>query len=389
MRNLTILHVESHDQWAGQERRVVSECAWMRQRGHRVHLAATRGTPVFERAQRAGVEVHPARFRNVDLPGAIFRIRGLIRRLRPDVLNPHGNRDSKAALLAAWGMNVPCVIRSRHMSAPVRNTGFNRRLYRRLCHRVLTTSRAAAGQIVRDLGVPPERVHFVPSGIDPPSPLPGRETARRELSEAWGIPADAFWIGFVGRLSPEKGVDRLIDAVAALAPGRPELRLVLAGRGGEMERLRNQAIRRGLEEKAFFPGFQEDFWRCHRALDLEVLPSISGEGVPQSLLEAMYAGCPVIGSRDGGIPDIVRDGETGLLMPTPDVPGLVQVLRRALDDPEGTARRAAAARRMVAENHTVEVMGQTLLKIYQSVISETEGGDSNVYEGILSFPSGQ
>jgi glycosyltransferase involved in cell wall biosynthesis len=369
MRELTILHVESHDQWAGQERRVVSECRWMREKGHRVHLAATPGTPVFERAKRAGVEVHPARFRNRDLPAAIFRIRGLIRRLRPDVLNPHGNRDSKAALLAAWGMGVPCVIRSRHMSAPVRNTRFNRLLYRRRCHRVLTTSRAAAGQLVRDLGVPPERVHFVPSGIVPPEALPDRGAARRELSGAWKIPPDAFWIGFVGRLSPEKGVDRLIEAVAALAWKRPELRLILAGRGGELERLRNVAIRRGVEAKVIFPGFQEDPWPCHRAMDLEVLPSVSGEGVPQSLLEAMYAGCPVVGSRNGGIPDIVLDGETGLLMPAADVEGLVQALEKAMDDPEGNARRAAAARRMVEENHTIHVMGHTLLRIYQSVFS--------------------
>jgi glycosyltransferase involved in cell wall biosynthesis len=234
---------------------------------------------------------------------------------------------------------------------------------------VLTTSRSAADQIIRDLEVPPERLHFVPSGIVPPETLPDRATVRRELSEAWGIPPDAFWIGFVGRLSPEKGIDRLIDAFAELFSEMPNLRLILAGRGGEMARLRNHGARKGLEGRLVFAGFQEDPWRCHCAMDLEALPSVSGEGVPQSLLEAMYAGCPVVGSRDGGIPDIVRDGETGLLMPTPNVPGLVQALRQALDDPEGTARRAAAARRMVEEKHTIDVMGRTLLRIYQSVFS--------------------
>lgn len=368
-RKLTILHVESHDQWAGQERRVVEECRWMAARGHRVHLAAAAGTPVFERARDAGVAVHPIRFRPAALVGNVLRMRRLIRELRPDVLNPHGNRDAKAALPAALGLGVPCVVRSRHMSVPVRNAVHNRLLYRRLCHRVFTTSRAAAEQVVRELGVPSERVHFVPSGIAPPAILPDRAEVRREIAARWKLPETDCWIGFVGRLSPEKGIPLLVTAFASLRREIPGARLVLVGGGGELDRLREQAEREGVADRVLLTGFQENPWRWHRALDLNVLPSLSGEGVPQSVLEAMYAGCPVIGSRDGGIPDVVRDGETGLLFTVGDADAVAEAIRTALDNAPATDRRAEAARRMIADGHTVDAMGRRILEIYDEALS--------------------
>lgn len=366
-RALTLLHIESHNQWAGQERRVVTECRWMADQGHRVHLAAPPNTPVSDRARAAGISVHPIRFLPRTLPSDLFRVRRLIRRLQPDVINPHGNRDGKAALLAAAGLHVSCVIRSRHVSIPVRNTRYNRLLYGRLCHRVFTTSRKSAAQLVRDLGIPAERVHFVPSGIVPPAVLPDRNETRRALAAAWGLPETGRWIGFVGRLSAEKGISLLITALARLAAEMSDLRLVLVGRGGEAESLRVQARAAGVADRVILTGFQEDPWPWHRALDVEVLPSLCGEGVPQSVLEAMHAGCPVIGSWDGGIPDIVRHGETGLLFPVGDAEELTQALRSALADPAAAAQRAETARGMVADRHTIHAMGRQILDIYQQV----------------------
>lgn len=151
---LTIVHTESHRQWGGQERRVFHEGEWMRARGHRLVLLAPEGTPVSDHARNAGWEVHPIAFTRLSLPGDVFRVRRLLREIRPDVLNTHGNTDAKVGLTAARGLGIPCVIRSRHITPPVSNTWYNRLLYRTLCHYVFTTSQTAADGLVRDLGVP-------------------------------------------------------------------------------------------------------------------------------------------------------------------------------------------------------------------------------------------
>lgn len=366
--HLNIVHTVCHDQWGGLERRVFNESRWMTARGHHVCIIAPEGSPLFKNAASEGWMVHPMGFTRGRAPADLLGLRRLLQEIRPDVLNTHGNSDTKVGLFAAAGLDIPCVILSRHVTAAVRNSWYNRRLYRDLCHRVLTTSHVAARQISKNLGVDDACIRAVPSGIIPPVRLMARDAARQILADQLKRPRNTRFIGFVGRLSPEKGLGDLVDAFAGIQDRCPDHDLVLVGEGGDREALTARIREKGLGPRVHMPGHLEDPWPLFRAFDCKVLASPENEGIPQSLLEAMFARCPVIGTAVGGIPDIIRHGVTGLLARPGDPTDLGAALGGIVDNPDAAERRAEAAHQLVLGAHSIDSMGETILSIYDGVL---------------------
>lgn len=174
-------------------------------------------------------------------------------------------------------------------------------------------------------------------------------------------------IAFLGRLTAEKGVFDLLRAVALLARDRPAVRLELAGEG-DAEAVSRLAAELGIADRVHPLGWCDEAARdalLERAA-VFALPS-RFEGSPMSLLEAMAAGCPVVASEVGGIPDIVRDGVNGLLVPHGDVEALAHALARVLDDPALAARMGGAGRDTVARRHSPEAAVERLGRIYSNL----------------------
>ncbi len=369
MHPLTIVHTESHRQWGGQEIRIFNECAWMHRRGHRVVVIAPRASCLYRRAREQGWRIHAVAFRDLGLPFDMLRLRGLLRKIRPHVLNTHGNIDSKAGLAAAWGLSIPCVIRSRHHSPPVRPSWYNRLLYRRLCDVVFTTGDVITRQLVADLDAGRRRVITITSGIAVPDHLPAPEDARRRLAAELGLAPDARFIGCVSLLDPGKGQDVLIDAFAQLAGTLVHHHLVFIGDGAYRDRLRSH-VPSAVTGRVHFPGFREDPWPCFRAMDCHVLASTRYEGTPQVILQAMFAGCPVVATRTGAIPGVVRHGVTGLLAEPGDATSLADAIRHTLAEPIEAARRAQEALQYVHARHTMDAMGEKILSVYREVLKK-------------------
>jgi len=120
--------------------------------------------------------------------------------------------------------------------------------------------------------------------------------------------------------------------------------------------------------RVHFPGFREDPWPCFRALDCHVLASTRHEGTPQVILQAMFAGCPVVATRTGGIPGIIEHDVTGLLADPGDAASLAGAIRRTLGDTGEASRRAARALQYVRAQHTMDVMGERTLAVYRKVL---------------------
>lgn len=375
---LTILHTESHRAWGGQERRVLTECLWMRERGHRVVLAAPRVAQIYDRAGNAGIEVHAAPFNVASAFGDYRRIRRLLKALSPDVLNTHGNMDAKIVLIAARGMGIPCVIRSRHHSHPVSPKWHNRFMYRHLSDYVFTTAQCTSDQLARDLGVDPAKLVTLASGIVPPERLPEQADARAALQLRFALEPTARFIGCVAMLRDWKGHHVLIDAFSRLVDRHPYHHLVLVGDGDGMEPLKSLAREKGLDERVHFTGFEDDPWPFFRAFDVNVLASLKNEGIPQALLQAMAARCPVIGSRTGGIPDIVTDGDTGLLVVPDDADALAEAIRAIIEQPEQAMDRAEHAHDFVMAKHTLDAMGKKTLELYEKAFARNRSRTNGV-----------
>ena len=365
-----IIHTTCHDQWGGLEKRIFNEAVWMHDHGHQVVIVAPGNTPLFKRAKKKGFRVYAMSFDRMKM---IANYRDLVRIFRneqPHILNAHGNADAKVVLPAAKKTGVPCRILSRHISAHVGNSWYNRLLYKKLSHYVFTTADYTTRHLQAVFHLKNTQVFSIPSGILPPDSLHPRESARKHLAESLGCPPDTRFVGFVGRLSRDNGVSTLVKAfkrVSSLIPHH----LVLVGNGPEEYRVQLKKLAQGSDigPRTHFTGFTEDVWSVYRALDCKVLPleNINGipfESVPQAILEAMYCECPVIGSKTGSIPDIITHGKTGLLFDNDAKATLPEMLLQTLNYTNDKHQRLKNARDMVEKYYTIDAMGKKILRIY-------------------------
>ena len=364
-RPLTIIHTESHRSWGGQEIRVLTECLWMKKKGHWPILIASRKSQIYSKAKTAGLDVLPMSFTDLTALGDLIRLRGWLKSYAPDVLNTHGNMDAKVGLLAAAGLKVPCVIRSRHHSHPVTPSWYNKLLYRKLSDYIFTSAQCISDQIVNALAVDPSKVVTVSSGFVPPDKMVSKPDAIRQLQKEFDLDPDTRFIGSVAMLSEWKGHRFLIDAFRAISQAFPHHHLMIVGDGAQMQALVQRAQHHGLSDRIHFAGFRENPWPFFRAFDVNVLASTKNEATSQVLPQAMYAGCPVIGTWAGGIPEVINHGQTGYLVEPADSAALARAMQMILKDPEAAAKTAARAQKMASENYTIAVMVNRILDRYQ------------------------
>ena len=366
-----ILHTTCHKGWGGLEKRILNESVWMEQHGYKIILVVPKDTPLYQKAKKNGLKVYGINFKFMSALQNYNQLLRIIYNEQPDAVNTHGNKDAKIALLAAKRSGVPLRILSRHISAPVHNTWLNRLLYRKWPHYIFTTAGYTSRHLKSVFKLSDMQVFSMPSGIIEPESLPEPQDARLQMTKEQCLSPETRFIGFVGRVGTDKGVGKLVEAFGQVKEKLPGHCLLIVGDGHPvyLEELRQLADQSGLGKRIFFTGFRENIWPCYRALDCCVLPSqnIQGvpfEGVPQSLLEAMYAGCPVIGSNSGGITDIIEDQVTGLLF-NPDSPSEIAArLLETLSNKELTAQRVQEAKDRVDHHHTINAMGQAITRIY-------------------------
>ncbi len=360
MSRQTILHTESSPGWGGQEVRNLTEARWLRDLGWRVLVACRPGGGILARAQRAGITAFPLSMRTPWDFSSVVRLAGLIRREHVDLVNTHSSVDAWLGGMAARLAGVP-VVRSRHVSIPIR-----RRLnpvYTLLADRVITS-----GETIRRLviaaGVSPGKVVSIPAGVDLADfSRPAGDRIRGEFGP--GRPV----IGSIAMFRGSKGHDLLLEAFDRLRGQFPEARLLLVGDGIRRTWVESLVRERGLEGRVTFTGFREDVPDLLGAMDCFVLASTRTEGVPQSLLQAMAAGIPVVASAVGGIPEVIEDGATGLLVPQGDPGALAEAVGTVVKDPESARRRAEAARALVGAQFSRERVMERLATLYMELIA--------------------
>ncbi len=367
---LSVVHTESSNGWGGQEIRILREAAAFAARGHAVHVLAGEGSRIAEEAPRFGVGV-------TELPIGRKGARGVhamakaLRRRAPDVVNTHSSTDSwLAALACRWmslgGARPPALVRTRHVSVPVSTDPATRWLYRTASARIVTTGEALRDALVRDLSLDPARVVSVPTGIDPALfASRDRAAARRALA----LPGDRPLVGIVATLRSWKGHADLVDALAAMR--HRDAHLVIVGDGPQRGALDAKVAALALGGRVHFAGQQDDVAPWLAALDVFALPSYANEGVPQALLQAMFAGVPAVTTDAGAIPEIARAGETARVVPRRDAAALAAAIDALLDDPSGRERLATNARDAVAGRYTESAMVERMEAVFAVARDDT------------------
>jgi glycosyltransferase involved in cell wall biosynthesis len=241
----------------------------------------------------------------------------------------------------------------------------DRRCLRHFDH-VAAVSRALCDE-VGALGVDAERRSLLLNGVDGDVFRRQVEAAAAPLRVRRRVPVERFVIGTAGRLTEEKRHADLIRATHALLQEGRDVALWIAGEGAEHPRLEALIGRLALADRVVLLGFLEDAREFYAASDLFVLSSVR-EGLPNALLEAMAMGLPVVAANVDGVPEVVCDGENGLLYEAEDVGALTAQLRRLLDDPALRSRLAQAARRKVEERFRFAARVDAERAIYDRVI---------------------
>ena len=366
---LRVAHTEASTGWGGQEIRILGEAAGMRARGHDVVLLAAAGARIAEEAPRYGVPVTVLPIGR-KRPAGLAAMQRALAAGRYDVVNTHSSTDSWLAALACVllrtrGTAAPALVRTRHVSVAVPQDAATRWLYRRATRFTVTTGEALRAQLIRDNGLDPARVASVPTGINPARfPALPKAASRATL----GLPADAPLVGIVATLRSWKGHRHLIDALARMR--HRDARLVVVGDGPQRAALDAQVAALGLGARVSFAGQQHDVAPWLRALDVVALPSYANEGVPQALLQAMFACVPVVTTDAGAIPEIARDGDTATVVPREDPAALAAALDALLDDPGRSAAQAARARAFVEHRYALDAMLDRMEAVFRRAAAE-------------------
>jgi glycosyltransferase involved in cell wall biosynthesis len=365
---LTIVHTEASVSWGGQGLRILREALWMREGGHRVVVIAPAHSRLLAEAQDSGLETQAQRFAKNTQAVDLLKLVRYLRQLTPDVLNTHSSIDTWVGCLAGRLCRVPAIIRTRHLGAPVQTHLLNRWLYSALCHHIVTTGEGISRALITGLQLDQHRVTTISTGIRPPAVWPTPEDARLSFVKQLHLPSMSRFIGCLAVLRQGKGHAVLLDAFHQLLDKLPHYHLLIIGDGTYRHTLEGLIARRHLQKSVHLTGYLADPWGALRALDVHVLASISTEGTPQALLQAQFAGCPVIGSQSGGIAEVITHGKTGLLVPQGDVKALSAALWRLLTDRQYAAFLACNARAYVWQHHTLDIMGQKILTVYRALL---------------------
>jgi len=366
---LRIAHTEASRGWGGQEIRILTEAAGMRERGHDVVLYCPPETRIAAEAAHYGV---PATLLPIGRkrPAGVLALRRAMLRDRLDVINTHSSTDTWLAALAAHSMRgAPALVRTRHVSVPLADNAATRWLYRRATTRVVTTGEVLRDQLVRDNGIAPERIDSVPTGIDARAFAAMDQRAARLQC---GLSPDAAWIGIVATLRSWKGHRHLVRAMQHVRA--PDARLVIVGDGPQRDALEVQIETLKLRDRVLLAGHQRDVAPWLAALDVFALPSYANEGVPQAMLQAMFAGIPVVTTDAGAIPEIAQHDVTALVVRREDPMSLAAAIDRLLSDRVLATALAQRAKGAVEQRYTREAMLDRMEAIFRRATKERATG---------------
>lgn len=362
------LHIDTARTWRGGQNQVLLTVNGLRAAGHRAMLVAHPSGELRRRAEE-GLELIPlAPDHELDLKAG-WRLSRLLKRVKPDVIHahdPHGVAMASVALSMSSANGGPRLVAGRRVDFRLKRNSFSRWKYRQV-DLFIASSEAIRQILIRD-GVEPGRVVTVHEGIDV------ERIARLEAANVHAeffLPHGAPLIGNIAALVPHKGQKHLLDAMPLVITHVPDVRLVILGEGELRAALEHQVRHLRLEHHVVMPGFRSDVLALLKGVDIFVLSSET-EGLGTSLLDAMAAGKPCVGTRVGGIPEVIDDGVTGLLVPPHDAPAIAAALIRLLEDAELRRRMGEAGLARARDRFSVERMVEETIEAYRRIRNRSD-----------------
>jgi glycosyltransferase involved in cell wall biosynthesis len=339
--------------------------------GHDAELLCHPNGELWWRANQAGIACRPLKIRNSLDAAAGLRLRALLTHHRYDIVHFHTAR-AHAMAPYAFGRAGALIVTRRMDYVP--NRLFAPWLYNHVVDGVGAISEGVARALMR-AGVARQRITIIPSGVDCTRFTPPSAAARQQARAALGLLPHEIAVGTIGALVARKGQRVLIDAMALVRrasfdefPDEERTQICLiAGAGPLRHELAQQIVQRDLGPAVRLLGPLEDPATLLNALDVFVMPSLN-EGMGVAVLEATATGLPVIASAVGGLPEIVDDGRTGILVKPGDPVMLAEAITRLATDRQRRSVMGGEGRQRAVRNWSIELMAQRTLKLYYACL---------------------
>ena len=339
-----------------------------------VAVCAAAGGPLEDEVRRLGFVFHPAAFRKKPSLGLLRGLECLLVENRIGLLHTHGGVAGLFGRWAAHRAGTPAVIHTLH---GIHYLHYRNRLIKnvyirleRRCSKftdaVICVSEADRTQALRHRLADESRIRLIRNGIETTPPRSGPAWDRRLLELQRKLNLDRPIVGAVARLHRQKGVSYLFRAAETILLAHPEAKIVVVGGGPLETEFRAMTAKEGFGRSVAFLGERADASEILALFDVFVLPSL-WEGLPLALVEAAAAGKPIVATDIDGVREVVRNGETGLLVPPRDSAALAAAVLRLLDDPDLAGRLAGRARAEVPPLYTVERMVSETASLYLEI----------------------
>jgi glycosyltransferase involved in cell wall biosynthesis len=357
------LHIDSARTWRGGQNQVLLTVLGLRARGHRTALVAHPDGELARRASEGHDLIRLAPAHEMDFAAA-FRLARVLRDLAPDLIHAH---DPHAVSMASMALSTlsdrrrPALVIARRVDFHLKRNAFSRWKYKQV-NAAICSSNAIRAMVVED-GIDDACAFTVYEGVqvDRIDAQPATDVHK----ELWLTPG-APVVGNIAALVPHKGQRCLVDAAPTVVRAIPDTQILIFGEGELRPALLRQIKHLGLEHHVRLVGFRPDILSLLKGLDLFVMSSIT-EGLGTSILDAMAASKAVVATSVGGIPEVVEDGVTGVLVPPHSAPALAEAILHLLRDAPLRRRMGEAGLARVRAQFSVDRMVDETLAVYERV----------------------
>ena len=372
MKLLHILHTEAAAGWGGQEIRVLQETRLLLERGHRVSLVCQADSPLEERARpisNSRFQLIPISMKSALSLWVFLALYRYVSKNNLDVIHTHSSIDSWLGGVVGKLSGVP-VVRTRHVSLPVNDFFPNHLLYSYIPQKILTSGNMISDIVKQVRCVDSNKVVSVPAGVDLrkfDSEISG-EKIREELK----VNSNQILIGKIGVIRGWKGHNYFLEAIPLILKKIPNARFVIVGDGPGFKEIKSKVNLAGIDNKVDLLGHREDIPEIMAALDVQVLASFAGEGTPQVIPQAFAMKTPVVATKIASIPDLLGQGERGVLIEPKNALSLAEGVLKIMRSSEIANHLVENARSFCLKELTVDKMMDSTIAIYEEVASSPQ-----------------
>ena len=363
---MKILHINTERTWRGGEQQTLYLLRSLIDRRISCHLVCQAESPMAQKALEAGIEVFPIAMRGeVDLPASL-RIRKLITRHGYDIVHSHTSHAHTLAFFASLGCRT-CRLVTRRVDFSIFRNRFlpiNGIKYRFMADYYIAISHQIKQVMVND-GIAADRIFVAHSGIDPQR---FARVAGNHLVDEFNLkPAERVVIN-VAHLAGHKGQKYLVGAIPHVLAAIPNVRFFIIGKGELMSELQALSVSLGIGHALTFTGFRNDVGAFYKIADLFVMSSVQ-EGLGTAILDALALGIPVVAANAGGIPEVIKDGETGRLVEAANPQALAKGIIEMLSNVDQARAMARRGQDNVKAEFSIDAMVENNLAVYNRLLT--------------------